>query len=122
METISRYFGHNLTKVRIKKTDLYESVPGLYQELNPEELNRIHTALAEDYSLGDILDYLELGEFIEGIEEPGLELDARELDKLLDLAEEMREFHPPGFIAMCRDIIAANPPPLAAPVKLFANF
>ena len=122
METITRSYGYDHTQQQIKKSALYDAMPGVYQEINPDELKIIHTALSEDYSLGDIMDYLELGEFIEGIEEPGLELDDRELPQLLAMAEEMREYHPNGFIAMCRDIFAANPLPLAAPIKLFANF
>ncbi|MCX8505632.1 MAG: hypothetical protein ORN98_03335 [Alphaproteobacteria bacterium] len=120
METITR--SYDTQQQQIKKSALYDAMPGVYQEINPDELMRIHTALSEDYSLGDIMDYLELGEFIEGIEEPGLELDDGELPQLLAMAEEMRDYHPFGFIAMCRDIFAANPLPLAAPIKLFANF
>lgn len=122
METISRFYGKDQDQVRIKKSALYDAVLGVYQEINGEELQRIHTAAEEDYSLGDILDYLELGEFIEGIEEPGLELDGQELQKLEGMVTEMRAFHPPGFSLMCADILAANPLPLARPIKLFANF
>ena len=134
METITRFYGYDKpiglvndlgngqAPLRIKKTDLYDSAPGVYQSVSTDEFIRIHAARNDDYSLGDILDYLELGEFIEGIEEPGLELDGRELQQLIAMAEEMQQIHPPGFLVMCRDILAANPPPVTIPIQLFANF